>query len=168
MRTITTKVYEYSELSEQAKERARDIFREDNDFAFLGDDLSYKLQELLQEYNIKYDKFVLPLIFYSLSYSQGDGAMFEGTVFYENYTVNIKQSGHYYHAYSKELDIYGTNTNKQAKAKVYADFNDIYIDICKQLEQYGYEVMEYEQSDEYLDEMLDGNGYEFTENGGLL
>ena len=42
-----------------------------------------------------------------------------------------------------------------------------YIDIQKQVEDYGYSEIEYLQSDEWLIELCECNGYEFTQDGKL-
>lgn len=168
MRIITTKTeaYTYNELSEQAKERALNDHIEQNEYYFLSDDMAEYLDQLLNEYKLKYDQ--LPKVFYDLSHSQGSGAMFEGTVFWKNYTVDIKHSGFYYHYNSKELDIYSTKTGKDAKKEVYEQFNEMYIDICNKLEKYGYGVIEYENSEENFSELCEVNCWEFTKEGKII
>lgn len=42
-----------------------------------------------------------------------------------------------------------------------------YIDLQKQVRDYGYKEIDYLQSDEYLIELCECNGYEFTEDGKL-
>lgn len=169
MRTFTTThtVYNFDELSDEAKEKALNYFRENNWYDFLGDDLQYKLEELLKDNNIHFDE--LPKVYYSLGYSQGDGVMFEGTVKWKYYTVEIRQSGHYYHYNSKQFwNFENSRTGREVSDKVYKQFDELYVRICKELEKYGYDIIEYEQSEEYLKEMIEGNEYEFTEDGKLI
>ena len=167
METITKeyKVYTIDELSKEAKEKARQAFYEDDNFDFLLDDMYYKLDELLKENKITYND--TPKIYYSLSYCQGDGAMFEGTFFWKKYVINIKQSGHYYHYNSKEIDIMDEDTgdinNKDDKK-----FNDIYVSICKQMEKYGYDCIETYQSEENFIDMCKANDYNFLESGKMV
>jgi hypothetical protein len=88
-KTITKTVYFFKELDDQAKERARDWFREvsagDNDFAdyviedaatiadMLGIDLRQRPVKLMNG-STRYE----PAIYWSGFSSQGDGASFEG------------------------------------------------------------------------------------------
>jgi hypothetical protein len=103
-RTVTTtkEVYKFSELSDSAKERAREWYREGNldyewwDFVYedattiakiLGIDLEQKPVKLMNG-SQRWD----PSIFFSGFWSQGDGACFEGTYRYAAGSVKaIKQ-----------------------------------------------------------------------------
>lgn len=93
MRIIETKVYTFDELSDKAKERARDWWREasagDNDFAdnvleeaarfgeLLGIEFKQTPVKLLNG-STRYE----PAIYWSGFSSQGDGACFEGSYAY--------------------------------------------------------------------------------------
>lgn len=167
MRKFTTEhtVYEFDELSKDAQEKAIENYREGLDFPWLTDDIANRLEELLKENKITYDE--LPKIYYSLSYCQGDGAMFEGTIYWKAWTITAKQSGHYYHYNSKELSIYSTKTGKDAPDDVYDKFNDVYVSISKELEKYGYDVMETALSDENMIDIIQANEYEFYADGSI-
>jgi hypothetical protein len=163
MEIIETKVYEFDELSEEAKESAREWYRSGNDYYFLSEQMDEKLHELLKKNKIKCDN---PKINYSLSYCQGDGAMFEGTIKWKSYTATIKQSGHYYHYNSKDIStLESIKTGKYASDEVEQEFEELYVKICKELANYGYECIEYENSDASVDETIRANGYTFTETG---
>jgi len=166
VQTDTYNVYKFEELSEDVQEKVLDKFRESEDFPFLSDDLNTELEELLKENKITYDD--MPKLFYSLNYCQGDGAMFEGVVYWKSYTAVIRQSGHYYHYNSKSISLYSTKTDKEASEKVEEEFNSLYVDICKELEKYGYEQIDYMLSEKAIRETIDANEYEFTENGVLV
>lgn len=168
MRKFTTEhtVYNFDELSEDAKQKAIENYREGEDFPFLTDDMLYKLEELLKENKIKYD--ITPNVYYSLSYCQGDGAMFEGLVYWKQYQIRIKQSGHYYHYNSKTFDIdliNGNNISMKTYEKTEAEFNELYVQICKELEQYGYDQIEYATSDETISTYLREEFNEFYKDG---
>lgn len=171
MRKFTTEhtVYTFDELSDEAKEYALEKMRESEQefgFHFLSDDMTEHLTEvLLPEAKIKYSPENLK-VYYSLSYCQGDGAMFEGVVKWRGYEVAIKQSGHYYHYNSKTFYI-ETRHGNEAKQSVYDQFNEIYVDICQKLARYGYDQIEYTLSDEALKETIEANEYEFYENGRM-
>lgn len=170
MRTFTTEhtVYKFNELSDEAKEKALEKQREfeGEDMPFLTEDMQDHLTEvLLPEHKIKYEKSNLR-IYYSLSYSQGDGAMFEGTFKWRGYDVAVEQSGHYSHYNSKSINI-ETRHGNDASKKVYEEFNEIYVEICQKLEKYGYDEIEYRLKDETLIETIEANEYEFYEDGRI-
>lgn len=85
MRIKETKVYQYEELSDKAKEKARDWYREDNlDYEwwdFIFDDANTIATALGFDLATKRDN---PAIYFSGFYSQGDGACFAGTYRAEN------------------------------------------------------------------------------------
>lgn len=163
MKTIETKVYTIDELSDKAKEKAREWYKSGDDMPFLSEYLSEKLAELLKENGITYRD--IPKVFYSLSYCQGDGAMFEGVVFWGDYTAKIKQSGHYYHYNSKAIDLLISDGYDEAPDDKQKEFNEIYIDICRTLEKAGYAYIDDENSNENVDENIRANEYTFTESG---
>src|SRR6478609_10964036 len=74
MKTVTVELYEYKELDDKAKERARNWYRS----AFEGDDTwSRGPLETAKEY-LELFGFADVKIFYSGFWSQGDGASFTG------------------------------------------------------------------------------------------
>jgi hypothetical protein len=166
VQTDTYNVYEFKELSKEAQEEALEYFRQSEHFDFLADDMAEKLDDLLKQYKLKYDE--MPKTYFSLSYCQGDGAMFEGTVYYKSYTVDITHSGNYYHYNSKQIDMYSTKTSKGASGKVFNEFNELYVDLCIKLERYGYDVMESTLEDSNLVDIIEANEYEFLESGKLI
>lgn len=95
--TIQLTLYKFEELSDQAKEKARDWYREGDDFQFdaevvyndastigklMGIDLDTKPVKLMGG-KTRHD----PCIFYSGFWNQGDGACFEGTYRYQKGAV---------------------------------------------------------------------------------
>ena len=92
MRTISKEVYLFEELSDDAKEKARDWYREGNldydwwdfmfeDFATIGNLLGIEFDTRpvkLMGGGTRYD----PCIYFSGFWSQGDGACFEGRYSY--------------------------------------------------------------------------------------
>jgi len=162
MQTKQYKLYELHELSDKAKEKARDWYKLYDEYIFLSEDMAEYLPELLEKNNLKCDD---AKIWYSLSYCQGDGAMFEGTVNYKSYYATIMQSGHYNHYNSKTIELRSMKTDIEASDKVYQEFDDIYVDICRALEKYGYEHIESQRSDEVVDENIAANEYTFLEDG---
>lgn len=130
MKTITREyqLYTFDELSQEAKDKARAKYNENNEYYFLGDNMAERLHELLEENKIKdlndtSKAGTKPTpVFYSLSYSQGDGAMFEGN----------------------------------------------FVKICKELERYGYSLIEEEDSEESFADTCEANGYTFLSDGKMM
>ncbi len=167
MKTIKLKLYSIKELSEEAREKAREEYNSHNDYTFLGNDLEYKLVELLKENKIKSDNVQVK---YSLSYSQGDGVMFYGELTWKKYTIFITHSGPYSHSNSKFIEIHetknlGIDIGDDYESKVYKDFENIYQKICKELETYGYDCIETEDSMENFIDICESNDYTFEANG---
>jgi hypothetical protein len=181
MKTITKNynVYTFDELSQEAKDKARNNYNADNEYMFLSDCMNERLHELLEENNIKdINDTSKPgtkptQVMYSLSNSQGDGAMFTGEFEWGKYTVYIKHSGHYYHSNSKFIEIHetenlGFDIGKDYEPKVYKEFEELYQKICTELEKYGYNYIEYEDSEESFRELCESNEYTFLENGNMF
>lgn len=162
--TKTFEVYEYSELSKEAKERALNDWNERNDLSILQDILQDMCGEFLREHGIKCTSNY-PTVMYSLSNSQGDGAMFEGTFEWKNFNVKIKHQGHYYHSYSKDMDIEDVTGKTFDYESVYREFEAIYQSICKKLEKYGYDWIEDEQSEAHFIDECNANEWTFTKEG---
>ena len=84
--------------------------------------------------------------------------------------------GHYAYAKKNQVDMYlenytssinvkNTNRIDEVVAKVLAKVEDIYMDLCNELEKEGYADLDYRFSDEYQKETIEANEYEFTEDG---
>lgn len=167
MKTKTITLYEYSELSPEAKEKALDKWNEYNDDPLMQSHMINLLKEELDERGIKYDTDSID-VRYSLSYCQGDGFMFLGEIDWKDYTVTIKHSGHYYHSDSKTIDMkYDTGEDVSDDEPEFAEFEAIYQEICKKMEQVGYDNIEYVTSEEYFIEACDVNEYTFREDGTM-
>ena len=164
MRTIEKKVFYFDELSDEAKQKAIENYREGLDFPWLTDDMVYHLEELLKEAKIKYD--FTPNVYYSLGYSQGDGAMFEGTFYWKAWKIEVRQSGHYSHYNSKTFrNAESVKTGKEITDKALKEFDAVYVEICKKLERYGYDAIEDATSDESITTYLQEEFNEFYEDG---
>lgn len=172
MKTKTITLYNFNELTKEAQEKAHQDWIASNDYPFLSDCMNEWLHELLEENKTKdlndtSKPNTKPTpVFYSLSYSQGDGVMFEGHFEWKKYQVIIKHSGHYYHSNSKTIEItYGDDN--EATEKVYAEFEKIYQSICEELETRGYNQVEYEDSLEVFEETCQANEYTFLSTGKM-
>lgn len=126
------------------------------EYEFLSDDLKEILINKLDAQKIDYDGQNIN-IFFSLSYSQGDGFMFNGLIDTQKARFKIKHSGHYYHYNSKQIDLICLFKGKD-KIECYCDefsdadqkkadaekevFNEWYVDLCKDMEKVGYGCIE--------------------------
>lgn len=159
MKQITINLYTYDELSDKAKEKALAKFNEHNYDPMMSSHIGNLLMEELESRGIHYEASSID-VRYSLGYSQGDGLMFEGTLYDDKgRSITIKHSGRYYHSRSREIDY------PEASEKEYKEFEDVYQDICKTIEKQGYEAIEYQQSEEYFREACEANEYTFESNG---
>ena len=165
MKEVKIKVYTIKELNETAKEKALNLLREDNSYDFLSEDLEERLRELLKDNKIKVDYLQ---IYYSLSYSQGDGVCFVGNFEYKDYLVFIKHIGRYNHKNSVEIDILDSESEEVMEDDICEEFKEIFDDICDQLEKIGYNYIEYVDSEENLIDMCEINEYTFLENGEMF
>lgn len=173
MKIITKKykIYKFEELNQEAKDKARENRNEDLDFPFLEDDLREYIHEELKEAGYKVigvatskDPIIRP--FYSLSYSQGDGLMFEATLEDKdgNYFI-IKHSGHYSHEYSTNI----IGTDKEGNEIDTTEFEEkVYIPICLRVRDRGYDEIEYNNSEEAFEQDCEANEWTFLENGRMF
>ena len=173
MKTTTINLYNFDELSDEAKITALEEHNENNDFDFLSELLNEDLRNLLEENKINSDDEKL---FYSLSYSQGDGVCFVGNFEYKGVNIGVKHdNGHYYHNNSvyieaEEIDDDGDDDLKNDVLKVITDeaeaeFEELYKEICDKIEKIGYSEIEYENSEEAFKELCEANEYTFEKNG---
>ena len=178
MKTIqkTIEVFNYEELSDEAKARALKDWQ-DNDIdktLFLEDDLREYIHEELKErgYTVEgvstsANPSIRPL--YSLSYCQGDGLMFEGTVSDKKDNVyTIKHGGGlYYHENSKDISITDKDGN-DIDGQIYEDFDTDYQVICRAAAERGYQEIEYANSEEAFIEACEANEYNFLASGEMV
>jgi hypothetical protein len=164
------KLYEYSELSQQAKEKARATWNESNDDPFMQSNMINILKEKLDEKDIKYDTDSID-VRYSLSNSQGDGFMFLGEIYWKQYTVYIKHDGsRYFHSNTAQIEIQETENLGFHMDDEHADvkeFNSIYQTICEEMERIGYDEIEHQQSEEMFENQCTANEWTFREDGTL-
>jgi hypothetical protein len=164
MQTKTYNIYTFDELDEKAKEKAREWFRVGNDYPSLHEDLTEKANELLKDAKIKADDIK---VYYSLSYCQGDGAMIEMSGTWGKFNFKVKQSGHYYHHNSKNIELWVETgeLSLDADESDYNAFNDLYVDICLKLAKYGYNHIDSENEDKNIEENIIANEYTFLADG---
>lgn len=190
--TITRELYKFEELSEKAKQKAIDDFRQHNIFedeATLDD-----AKEIAKLMGITIDK-----IFYSGFSYQGDGACFEGTYSYnENsvkklkeyapvdlelhrivevlediqkhygncITATIRPKGRYYNSSYATICVNNEHDviHNHDEQQVIELLRDFMTWIYKQLER----EYDYQNSDDHIKEILIANDCEFLKDGTLV
>lgn len=166
MKTITKKykVYNFEELSPEAKETALENYNEDLDYPFLTDDLTDLILEELKEKGLKVSGEITP--YYSLSHCQGDGLMFEATLEDKKGNIfTVKHSGFYSHERSTNI----SGTDQEGNEIDTTDFEEnIYIPICIRAAKNGYDILEYEGGEENFKELCQDNGWTFLADGTMF
>lgn len=189
MQTITINTYNITELTGTAQQRAKDLICERIEDWFLDvikDEINnYYIPDFIHNKGFDADN-----VYYALSYSQGDGAMFEGRVnditkFTNNkraikvineYGVYAKftHKGRYYHekSYDFTLDFPELKPTqyrlKEEFEKIEQNIIDVYEETCneiyKQLRDHHLELT----SEANIIKLAEGNGYQFNEEGHII
>lgn len=163
MKTVSLTLYNYEELSEEAKKKAHSKWNENDDMPFLSDCMKEKACDLITEAGMTVEDMK---VFYCLSWSQGDGAMIEGLFTWEGNEYRVKHTGHYYHERSTIIDAISEdedgNTTGDEKA-----FEEAYIPVCTALARFGYDYIEAEQSEQSFIDACEANEYTFEEDGTM-
>jgi len=196
METITREytVYNYSELSEKAKEKVREWYIDDYDRCYT---LSDCWNDYL-EYNFKRSDLKVE---WSLNYCQGDGVNAYGKlklsdmmdkIDYESYTpkeirfiewvireydpeITLPQNNHYAYCMADRIDIESDllwdmkndgikNIRRDTLEKLNDDIIAYFENLCSQWETSGYEYL-YEPDEEEIIEACEANDWKFTEEG---
>jgi len=167
MKTIETVVYNFDELTKEAKEKAIQKYYEQEDYSFLSDDLYDQFCVLAEENGITYDAIKL---LYSLSCSQGDGLCFTGTIRKNGINLFLTHNWRYYYAKSVNMvfteDESGEEVEPETNELAF-DLQTLYLDICSKLERIGYDILEYRMDDEEFLELCEANEYIFLPDGTM-
>lgn len=162
MKTQTINVYEFAELSAEAKENALNKWYENEDYPFLQDDLTESLKALLTEKECDHENIEL---LYSLSCSQGDGLCFTGTISKNGNSLILTHNYRYYFAKSVNMLFEDKDGNEIEECK---ELTDIYFSVCSEIEKEGYSILEYRMTNLEFTEHCEANNYEFDESGNMI
>lgn len=195
MKTIEIKILTFEELTPEAQQVAinwlRNLKQEDsnllcmfNEYAheqlkekgFINPQISYSLSYSQGDgLSFKADKYEhLEQLFIEVL---GPGKEKTAQILAENCTQKFTgNTGHYCYAHRNQIDLYlenytssinVTNTNNidAVIQKVLTKLENLYLEICGELEKQGYNEIDYQLSDECLKEENIANDYEFTEDG---
>ena len=164
MKDYTITRYSFDELSDDAKETA---IAEQRDRAS-NEDISWLLEERLNDELAELLGTSSPskpdlALYFSLSYSQGDGVALDGQITpatapslswpKEAVYGYIKHRGHYYHEHAFTLTLCDEEGNEIESAIMLEELREI----CRKLEREGYSIIEHEQSHESAIEWIENN-----------
>lgn len=145
----TIKVKNYSELDLETRAKVLDKYRHIN----VDDDWYEHIYEAFKE---KAEGFEVSKIYFSGFSSQGDGAMFEGRYLLDEGYWEVRHRGHYYHAYSRNV-----NTDLPEEQEKLIDQQ--YLELCHWLYKELEQAYDYLTSDEMVAETLVANDYHFDD-----
>lgn len=194
MKTIETIVYNFDELNDKSKEKAREWFKEGMaNETFWSECVIEDSKNIASLLGIEIDK-----IYFSGFSSQGDGAFFIGkfrasnvkagevmkhapkdevlhriakefeniALYHPNLYFSTTHNGRYHHENSVYFDFEEINNDKEIRN--YELFDDT-KDVAKRFMKWIYKQLEnawnYENSNESVDENIRANEYTFTEDG---
>lgn len=168
MRQITHTIYQYDELTPEAQAKARDWYRDiSDDSPFLSEYMQETADELLTKYGFR--EIVSSIPYYSLGYSQGDGAMiaFSAKFTYKRkkYDIEVRQNGHYNHERSTYLVIQNKDQELISEALEKEIEEAVLVPMFRELAKAGYSYIEAENEDDNVADNIRANEYEFYENG---
>ncbi len=158
MRTVEVGVYQFEELPDYAKERAREWLRSFNDYPWWKDSFG-SIEAFCNEFGVKIKDYSVGMHSYSYMETDAENAHFRGRKLKEFKRDSIP-TGYCLDCtlWEKFIDTWKESGDplKAFKEAVDEAVRDIVRD------------MEYLDSDEAVDEMLIVNAYEFDEDGRLF
>jgi len=175
MKVIKTKVYEFKELSKEAKEKAINWYREsvsELDNQIFVDDFSEDIRNIFEENcfkNVKVEEWDLSC-YKSYPYINVKSASIEIDKFIKPSQSWIKDSDIDFSLSNNEIEVYKENDNfsKRAEAiieclkeNIQAKFNEVKGNLIKN----GLANLEYMDKDSTIIENIEANEYTFLENG---
>ena len=185
MQIVTTEIFKYSELTEKAKEKARNWYRGGRN---QRDNLDSVIDDAKQVGKLL--GFDIDKVYYSGFWSQGSGACFEGTfrgsefepggirayapqdaelqriadeiekIINQFYSVALKvrHSGHYYHENCTDFEVSITdNTDNEVITPEAAEAERNLIELSKSLMKWIYRALEKEYEYQNADEQIGEN-----------
>ena len=171
MRTITKNLYKFEELEDESKERAIKNYRERNDLYFEGEMLEEDMNYKLSEYGYKNME-----VNFSLTYSQGDGVAFYGTISGEDFEYWLKIHKKEFTRYElkkikDERPFIQINITRTSMGYHYSHYNtmdvEVYVEnyedneVLQRIQDKIYEIVDDEIRD--ISKELENQGYAYFE-----
>lgn len=161
MKEMYKKIFYFSDLSEEAKEKAREWYRSINDYPFLEDCVESFISETMRAQKMTIVEGSLK-VRYSLGYCQGDGVSFSCMFEADGKQYEAYTSGHHYmHENTMQVKELLEDYEEQDDEKM----TEALRDIARGAEKDGYKMIEFEDSNECVDENIEANEYTFSTDG---
>lgn len=159
MRLATYPVYTFAELSEEAKEKARAWRRDGLEYAWWDESLE-SIKAFAAEFGVKVTDYSVSTWGHSYVNTDAEPSSFRG-----RNLKNIPDRETFLTGYCLDTTLMYTfhDAIKQHKGDLYAAFLDAIDEAARDIER----DMEYQESDEAIDESITINEYEFYEDGKL-
>lgn len=196
MRTIETKLFNFNELNKESQDNAieavieykqqhgeplylfDEVYNDEfTNLGFTGTEIQYSLSycqgdglSFSAESYDKLEELCLEVL--------GKGKEKTARLISDNINFSLKgNTGCYCYASKSDLELFFDYSSSNLYMeyenidsiidKVEEKLQKIYLDLCKKLENIGYEEIDYYYSDEAIIEDIEANGYEFTEDGAI-
>lgn len=161
MEQITINTYKFEELDEAGKKLAikehREFLNEVGDDGLLSEDIRNEMERLIEEGDF-YEEEANLKIYYDLGHSQSDYLIVEGYFNIGNTHVNI-HLGNRNSTVIEFTDDFGDEVTGDP------DFIESYEELIGTLKTFGYNEIEYKNSDISIEAEIEVNEYDFLKNG---
>jgi hypothetical protein len=165
MRTIQTTLYTFDELGEEAKEKARDQFRGENTyFETDQDEIFESTKQGIEEIGCSLDDWSFGI--HNQSWKCRTSGGLSGLELY-NKIRQFKNGDYFFDGMCFDRDFCDEAVKAYEKDGL-RDANEIAYQVFQHMQNVLEEAYEYMQTDEYVYELIEANGYEFTEEGELI
>lgn len=167
--TIEVQAFSFDELSDEAKERAREWYRGEGlhevlDFDHMYDDFETCANILGIDINSRSERSIQgkslsprPAIYWTGFCSQLRNAF--------GLRATTKHRGHYYHSRSMDIDVYDARDESRDLGEDEKLLTECLIDFADWMYRQLDAENDYQYSDEAVDECIEANDYKFTEEG---
>ena len=173
MRTVRQKVFKFSELSDDAKQKAIDWYRDGEDYCFLGDNIVSDAKEVglkiisLDDYRANHGEFINSATITAEACINNHGNTCETYKEAEKFLI---EKSDLVKKYSDGVDVEQVSEDNEYEFD--KEFDELEADFLHDLLE-CYRIMyndqvDYQNSDEYVTENLILNEYEFTQDGKIF
>lgn len=157
MRTTTVNLYKFSELSDEAQARAREWFRDGNEYGWWHESLA-SVKAFCDEFGVSVGHYEVGTCCYSYINTDAENEHFRGRKL-SAFDREAMPTGYCLDNTLRYTFADEWKKTGSPKLAFEAAINEAVDDIVRD--------MEYQNSDECVDEMLTINEYEFTEDGKI-
>lgn len=154
MKTVEIKLYKFNELSEDTQKKVIQDWRYDGEYLWIDDDIDI-LKQFAEDFNITIKDYELSP--YSHSYIKYDTSTLDTDI--DIHSLESKKDDSYLYGFMLE------EYKKQLKYTSDKEYSFNQAMECGKI--YIIKEMEYQNSDEYIEESITINEYDFTEDGEI-